>query len=94
MGTYRPRRSHRLHVHGVRSGCCLDGSVICLASLGGAPTCVTDGLVGGQAAGLPGNPNFYTCASGADDQSVFIPSPQGNGYVCDGYVPAGGDRGL
>jgi hypothetical protein len=74
--------------------CCLDGSVICLASLAGAPTCVTDGLVGGQPGGIPGNPNFYTCAAGSNDRSVFVPSMQGSGYVCDGYVPAGGDGGL
>ena len=75
--------------------CCLDGLVICLASLGGAPTCVTDGLVGGRAAGLPRGTRTSTPAPlGADDQSVFIPSTRGNGYVCNGSVPAGGDGGL
>ena len=79
--------------YGNTTCCCLDGSVICLASLGGAPTCITDGLVGDQAAGLAGNPNFYTCAAGGDDRSVFVPSTQGSGYICNGYVPAGDDGG-
>lgn len=78
---------------GISTCCCLDGLVICLASLGGAPTCVTEGLVGGQAAALPGNATFYTCAARGDDRSVFVPSPQGSGYVCDGYMTAAGDAG-